>query len=70
MHFDTFVEQCLDGLAKKKGVKSANVNQAELAKGMKVEREHTKNKNTARTIAMDHLAEDPHYYTKLKKAKL
>ena len=35
--------------------------------GMKVEMEHTKDKEKAREIAMDHLWEDPKYYTKLKK---
>ena len=36
-------------------------------KGVKVEMEHTKDKKMAVEIAMDHLAEDPNYYTKLKK---
>lgn len=40
---------------------------AELEKGVKVEMEHTKNKAKAKEIAMDHLFEDPKYYTKLKK---
>jgi hypothetical protein len=39
----------------------------ELSKGVGVEMEHTKNKKTAREIAMDHLFEDPNYYKKLKK---
>jgi predicted nucleotidyltransferase len=38
--------------------------------GVKTEMEHTDNKKQAKEIAMDHLAEDPKYYTKLKKAKL
>ncbi len=38
--------------------------------GIKVEQEHTTNKKIAETIAKHHLAEDPEYYTKLKKAKL
>lgn len=42
----------------------------ELAKGVKVEMEHTKDKRTALKIAMDHLWENPDYYTKLAKAKL
>ena len=42
----------------------------EFQKGMKVEAEHTDNKEKMKEIAMDHLAEDPKYYTKLKKAKL
>ena len=37
---------------------------------MQVEREHTADPNVARRIAMDHLVEDPAYYTKLKSAGL
>ena len=40
---------------------------SELKKGLEVEKEHTDDEEIAREIAMDHLAEDPHYYTKLKK---
>ena len=36
-------------------------------KGMKVEREHTKNKAAQKEIAQDHLEEDPDYYEKLEK---
>lgn len=39
----------------------------ELALGVKTESEHTTDENLAREIAMDHLTEDPKYYTKLKK---
>lgn len=39
----------------------------QLEKGLKIETEHTKDKSKAREIVMDHLAEDPNYYTKLKK---
>lgn len=39
----------------------------QLSIGMKVEMEHTNDKNEAREIAMDHLFEDPKYYSKLKK---
>jgi len=41
----------------------------ELARGVKVELEHTGNRNTAMEIAMDHLTEDPKYYQKLKKVE-
>lgn len=51
--------------APKKGV-----NKYELEKGIKVEMEHTNSKAKAEEIARDHLAEDPKYYTKLKKAGL
>lgn len=40
---------------------------AEIAKGEKVEMEHTKNKETANQIARDHIKEDPKYYEKLAK---
>ena len=40
---------------------------AELEKGVKEELEHTSDKAVAKEIALDHLAEDPHYYTKLDK---
>lgn len=39
----------------------------ELTKGTKVEMEHTNNKNIAKEIAGDHLAEHPEYYTYLEK---
>lgn len=38
----------------------------QLAMGVKVEMEHTSDPKIAREIAMDHLKEDPNYYTKLK----
>ena len=42
-------------------------NKKQLEKGTKVEMEHTSDKEVAREIAMDHLEEDPSYYTKLEK---
>lgn len=47
-----------------------DVDPKELKMGIKVELEHTKNSNLAKEIALDHLAEDPKYYTKLKKTGL
>ena len=44
----------------------SDVDLFELRKGLKVEREHTKDKNIASEIALDHLAEDPKYYTHLE----
>jgi hypothetical protein len=41
----------------------------ELKMGIKVEMEHTKDKAKAKEIAMDHLWENPSYYTKLKKVE-
>jgi predicted nucleotidyltransferase len=43
---------------------------SQLKMGIKTEMEHTNNKKQAKEIAMDHLAENPKYYTLLKKAKL
>jgi hypothetical protein len=37
----------------------------ELRAGIEIELEHTDNRNTAKQIAIDHLNEDPKYYTKL-----
>ena len=44
----------------------------ELKMGLKVEMEHKKSvgERLVRKIALDHLKEDPNYYTKLKKAGL
>ena len=47
-----------------------DVDKNELKKGIEVEKEHTTDIKTATRIALDHLSEDPHYYTKLAKAKL
>jgi hypothetical protein len=47
-----------------------DVDQHELAMGIKIEMEHTKDRNVARDIALDHLKEDPKYYSKLSKAGL
>lgn len=74
MKFDFFVEKTLDGLAKNKTLnqiaKKDEIDVLKLKKqlkmGMGVEKEHTKNKTVAKKIAMDHLFEDPKYYTKLK----
>lgn len=41
--------------------------QRQLRAGEKVESEHVQSRTLAREIAMDHLVEDPRYYTKLKK---
>ena len=47
--------------------KPSNFRPSELAKGIKIEHEHTSNKNIAKEIAMDHLTEFPNYYTELDK---
>jgi hypothetical protein len=42
----------------------------ELHLGMKVELEHSKSRAMAKEIAMDHLSENPSYYSKLKKSEI
>jgi len=75
MQFNFLVENILNGLAKDQTVESLaskhNVSleeiQSELNAGVEIEREHTQDEETAKKIAMDHLFEDPKYYTKLKR---
>jgi len=55
------------GRAKEKGVDFNDVDQSELAMGIEVELEHTNSREMAKRIALDHLAELPDYYTRLKK---
>lgn len=54
----------------KQGDIMENVDPKELEMGKKIEHEHTKDDALATKIAMDHLKEDPKYYTKLKAAGL
>jgi hypothetical protein len=56
----------INDLAKKHKV-DINTLTKELRTGIKTEMEHTTNKQKAKEIAMDHLAEDPKYYSKLTK---
>jgi len=51
----------------KKKITEKDVDKKELEMGIKVEMEHTKNKAIAKRIALDHLAELPDYYSRLKK---
>lgn len=48
-------------------LKPKDVDSVQLRMGIEVEMEHTKDRRLAREIALDHLAEDPKYYTKLKR---
>lgn len=48
---------------------SADQIKSQLAKGIKVEKEHTSDANVAREIALDHLAEFPDYYDRLERAE-
>lgn len=47
-----------------------DVDPQQLKMGIKIEKEHTNSAREALEIALDHLAEDPQYYTKLKQANL
>ena len=55
------------GLAYEKGITENDVNPKELLMGIEIEHEHTNNPELAKRIALDHLAEIPDYYTRLKK---
>ena len=59
----------IEDIAKKHKV-DLNTLKQELKKGIKVEKEHTDDVKRAARIAMDHLFEDPKYYTKLAKISL
>ena len=68
----TLICECIDdkipgGLAAEKGITKKDVDAGELQKGIEVELEHTPNRDIAGEIALDHLAEDPRYYSKLQK---
>jgi hypothetical protein len=56
----------LSDIAKKHKV-DVKVLTKQFEKGAKVEMEHTKDKEKAKEIAMDHISEDPKYYDKLSK---
>lgn len=47
-----------------------DVDPTELSMGVTVEMQHTTDPDVATEIALDHLIEDPYYYSKLKKAGL
>lgn len=54
----------VDDIAKHHDVDKADI-EKEFKKGIKVEHEHTGDEDKAKEIALDHLWEDPKYYTKL-----
>jgi len=56
----------LEDIAKHHGLTLSVINKA-LEQGIKTEMEHTTDKDIAKEIAVDHLWEDPKYYTKLGK---
>jgi hypothetical protein len=54
----------LEDIAKKHNVDISEL-QKQLDMGLEVEKEHDENLEIRKQIAMDHLVEDPEYYTKL-----
>lgn len=58
----------VEEISNKHGVSPSVINK-QLKMGIKVEGEHTTNKEDAEAIALQHLAEKPDYYTKLKKVE-
>lgn len=58
----------LNDIAKKHDV-SVDIMVAEFKKGISVEMEHTTDREVAKEIALDHLFEDPKYYTKLSSVE-
>lgn len=55
------------GRAEAKGVTRDDFPKAAIEKGIKVEFEHTKDRELAEKIVLDHLAESPEYYDALEK---
>lgn len=49
---------------------SIDYDPSQLKMGIEVEKEHTNDSKLAEIIAKHHLAEDPQYYTKIKKMGL
>ena len=62
-----YVNFLLDGRANKDGFTEDDADSKELAMGIKVEQEHTPDKDVAKRISLDHLSELSDYYTRLKK---
>jgi hypothetical protein len=55
-------------ILKNKGILNEVIKPSELAMGIKIEMEHTDDMAVAKKIAMDHLAENPNYYSELKSS--
>jgi hypothetical protein len=69
--YDPMEEELNEAKKKKEAKAELNPNQIhpqELRMGIKVELEHTDDLDKAKKIALDHLAENPYYYTALKLA--
>jgi len=64
---ETYLKFKDHGRANEKGITEKDVDPKELARGIEVEMEHTTDKETAKRISLDHLAELKDYYTRLDK---
>ncbi len=62
-------EMSLENIAKKHNVDIKELKK-ELEMGIEVEKEHFKDAKMQRKTAMDHLAENPKYYSKMKECGL
>ena len=71
-YLKTILEFRKDAIKGGKGDKTSkkDIDPKQLLVGTEVEKEHTKDKEKAEEIAIDHLEEKPKYYTKLIKAKM
>ena len=75
--FDTIFEQLFKGIASGKTIedlaKKHNVPleqiQSQLDKGIEAEMDHTKDRDVAKKIAMDHIFEVPDFYDQAEKIK-
>ena len=65
----TYVKFLANGRANEKGITEEDVDPEELKMGIEIEHEHTTDEETAKRIALDHLAEhlDSDYYSRLKQ---
>lgn len=77
-HYNLKEDKISGGLADNKSIEdivkkhktTLNKIKKQILMGIKIEMEHTNNKDLALEITKDHLIEDPEYYTKLKNANL
>jgi hypothetical protein len=64
---DSEIETILKDLGKHDFVDASKFDKKQIAKGIRIEYEHTNSKLVARLITLDHLAENPKYYDYLEK---
>lgn len=71
MNFRDFYKKELSAADGESGeLSAASVDPKQLSMGVEVEMEHTHDPKIARKIALDHLKEDPQYYSRLQQAGL